>query len=147
MKNARDMDNMVSSCGDKVSALVDTVEDAGVEEIIDILTKLVEEYDISTDTVNSQSRRSVMGRMLVKSLQAGDAVFDRVSRAIYLAARGAVLGDMEGHGRILTENSLKKIGAAVLTDRVLQAAKVLVVVATVSVNVHGQWYGKIIENM
>ncbi|XP_074330115.1 uncharacterized protein LOC141667492 isoform X2 [Apium graveolens] len=147
VKNAGDMDNVISSCGDKVSALVDTVEDAGVEEIIDILSKLVEKYDISTDTVKSQSRRSVMGRMLVKSLQPGDAVFDRVSRAIYLAARGAVLGDMEGHGRILTENSLKKIGAAVLTDRVIEAAKVLVIVATVSVNVHGLWYSKIIENM
>lgn len=147
MKNAGDMDNMILSCRDKVSALVDTVEDAGVEEIIDILSKLVEDYDISIDTVKSQSRRSVMGRMLVKSLQAGDAVFDRVSRAIYLAARGAVLGDMEGHGRILTENSLKKIGAVVLTDRVLEVAKVSVVVATVSVNVHGQWYSKIIENM
>jgi len=147
VKNAEDMDMMISNCGNEVSALVDTVEDAGVGEIINTLSKIVEDFEKSTDPTKIESRKNVMGRMLVKSLQAGDAVFVRVSHAVYLALRGAVLGDVEGHGRVLTEISLRKIGAGMLTDRVMEAAKVLVVAATVSVNVHGSWYAKIIENM
>lgn len=138
---------MVSGCFNHVSAIVDTVDNAGIEEIIEILSKLVEDCDKSTETVKIQSRKSVMARMLTKSLQAGDAVFVRVSRAVYLAARGVVLGDIEGHGRLLTEMALRQVGASVLTERVVEAAKVLVVAATVSGTVHGPWYAQIIENM
>ena len=81
-----------------------------------------------------------MARMLAKSLQAGDPVFEKVSRAVYLAVRGVVLGGSGPRGIKLAETALRQVGAAVLTKRVVEAAEVLVVAATVSVSVHEPWY-------
>ena len=43
--------------------------------------------------------------------------------------------------------ALRRVGAVDLTDRVVAAAEILVAVATVSVNVHGQWYKYLTDNM
>ncbi len=88
-----------------------------------------------------------MARMLAKSLQAGDPVFEKVSRAVYVAARGVVLGGSGPHGKKLAEMALRRVGAAVLTERVVEAAEVLVVAATVSVSVHGAWYTHLTASM
>ncbi|CAK9175692.1 unnamed protein product [Ilex paraguariensis] len=141
------MESMVVSCAKQLSELLDTVEDAGMKEIVEILSRVAEEVDKSTDTIKLQSRKDVMTRMLAKSLQAGDAVFARVSRAVYLAARGVVLGGTGTNGRELTEMSLRQVGAAVLTDMVVEAGTVMVIAATVSGSVHGPWYAHLIENM
>lgn len=98
------------------------------------------------DSGTLQLRQAVMARMLAKSLQAGDPVFERVSRAIYLAARGTLLGGTGPSGRKLTEIALRQIGATGLTESVVKAAEVLMVVAAVSVGVHGPWYINLTDN-
>ena len=135
-----DMESMVSKCTEQLLDLLDRVEDAGIEQIVEIISVFPEHGDEVVDTEKLQSRRVVMARMLAKSLQAGDPVFEKVSRAVYLAARGVVLGGSGPHGIKLAETALRQVGAAVLTKRVVEAAEVLVVAATVSVSVHEPWY-------
>ncbi|WKA00305.1 hypothetical protein VitviT2T_018673 [Vitis vinifera] len=94
-----------------------------------------------------QARKAVMSRMLVKSLQVGDAVFERISHAVYLAARGVVLVGNGPQGRKLAEMALQLVGTVDLTNRVVAAAEILVAAATVLVNVHGQWYTYLTDNM
>ncbi|KAJ9687475.1 hypothetical protein PVL29_016098 [Vitis rotundifolia] len=114
-----EMENMVVRCGEEVSELLDPFAETGIEEIK------------ASNIDKLQARKAVMSRMLVKSLQAGDAVFERISHAVYLAARGVVLAG----------------NAVDLTDRVVEAAEILVAAATVSANVHGQWYTYLTDNM
>lgn len=135
-----DMESMVSKCTEQLLDLLDRVEDAGIEQIVEIISVFPEHGDEVVDTEKLQSRRVVMARMLAKSLQAGDPVFEKVSRAVYLAARGVVLGGSGLRGIKLAETALRQVGAAVLTKRVVEAAEVLVVAATVSVSVHEPWY-------
>lgn len=135
-----DMENIVSTCVKQLTELLDTVENVGIPEIVETIIK----------TENSlleklQARKPIIASMLGKSLQAGDAVFERVSHAVYLAARGVVLGGSGVKGRALAEASLRRIGAAMLTDNLAKAVEVLVVVAVVSVNVHRSWYEEVIK--
>ncbi|KAL4360551.1 hypothetical protein GQ457_04G000560 [Hibiscus cannabinus] len=120
--------------------------DAGIEGIVETIIDISRDNDKVTDDNILQTRKAMMARMLAKSLQAGDAVFERVSRAVYLAFRGIVLG---GSGRQLAEMALRRVGAssASLTKRVVKEAEVLVVAATVSLRVHGPWYATLIGNM
>ncbi|KAI3712413.1 hypothetical protein L1987_70969 [Smallanthus sonchifolius] len=124
--------------------ILDKVENAGLEEIVEVLSKTAEGFDKTDDPTKTKSRRIVMARMLRKSVQAEDSVFVKVSRAVYLATRGVVLG---GSGRLLAEMALRQVGAAVLTDRVVEAGKVLGVMASVTECVHGAWYDQLIENV
>ncbi|KAM7470352.1 hypothetical protein LguiA_008535 [Lonicera macranthoides] len=141
-----EMEGIVLSCINQLTKLLDTVEDAGIKEIIEILTKFTEDCEKYVDPKKLQSIKDVMATMLMKSLQAGDAVFLRVSSAVYLAVRGFVLGG-GAHGRELTEMALRQVSAAGLTDTVVEAAKIVVVVATVSGGVHGPWYAHLLENI
>ena len=79
-------------------------------------------------------------RVFLKSLQPGDVVFKKVSRAVYCAFRGVVLGGSGSMGQKLADSALRRIGAVKLADRVMKAAEVLIKVATVSEKVHGPWY-------
>lgn len=142
-----DMESIVSKCTEQLLDLLDRVEDAGIEQIVEIISVFPEHGDEVVDTKKLQSRRVVMARMLAKSLQAGDPVFEKVSRAVYLAARGVVLGGSGSRGIKLAETALRQVGAAVLTKRVVEAAEVLVVAATVSVSVHEPWYINMIATM
>ncbi|KAF5936796.1 hypothetical protein HYC85_024302 [Camellia sinensis] len=144
--NSADMEIIVSSCVKQLSDHLDSVEDAGIKEIIEILGTFAEGDD-SGDSTKLQSRKNVMARLLTKSLQADDPIFIRVSRAVYLAARGIMLGGSGTHGRELAEIALRQVGAAVLLDRVVEAARVLLVASTVSCGVHGPWYAHLIEKM
>nr|GEX91066.1 T-complex protein 11 [Tanacetum cinerariifolium] len=103
---------------------------------------------VSNDSTKTQSRRLVMARMLRKSVQAGHPIFVKVSRAVYLATRGVVLGGSGTKGRELAEKlALRQVGAAVLTDKLVNFTEELGVIARVSKNVHGLWYARLIENM
>lgn len=138
---------MVLSSVGQLSDLLDTAEDAGITDITEILSKVVGDSGNSVDDTKLHSIKDIMARMLTKSLQAGDPIFGRISRAIYLAARGVILGGTGPRGRDLGEIALRQVGAASLVDEVVGAASVLVVAATVSVNVHGPWYARLVENM
>ncbi|XP_042483038.1 uncharacterized protein LOC122063393 [Macadamia integrifolia] len=143
-----EMDNMVSESVKQLSQLLDCVEDVGVAEIIEIISVFPEDGDSVVDAKKLHTRKEVMASFLAKSLQAGDAVFTRISQVVNLAIRGVVLGGSGSQGRELAHTALRRIGAAaVLTERVIEVAEMLIVVATVSVNVHGPWYAHIIDNV
>ena len=142
--NPVEMESIVVRCGKEVLELLDRSEEAGVEEIVEIMSGFSRDVE---EAFNTNKLQAVMSRMLVKSLQAGDTVFERISHAVYLATRGVVLAGNGPQGRKLAEMALRRVGAVDLTDRVVAAAEILVAVATVSVNVHGQWYKYLTDNM
>ncbi|KAJ0644932.1 putative T-complex 11 protein [Helianthus annuus] len=142
-----EMETTIQKCCTELLRILDTVENTGLEEIVEVLSKTADGFDKTNDTTKAESRRLVMARMLRKSVQAEDSVFVKVSRAVYLATRGVVLGGSGNHGRLLTEMALRQVGAAVLTDRVVEAGKVLGVMASVTERVHGPWYDRLIENV
>ncbi|MBA0683002.1 hypothetical protein Goari_024683, partial [Gossypium aridum] len=143
-EQASDMERTISNCTEQLSEFLNCVEDAGIEGIVDTIIGTSRHGDKVTDDKNLQLRKSMMARMLAKSLQAEDPVFKKVSRAVYLAFRGIVFGGSGTHGRKLAETALRQVGAASLTERVVKEAKVLVVAATVSIGVHGPWYATLI---
>ncbi|XP_027193281.1 uncharacterized protein [Cicer arietinum] len=140
-----DMENAVSMCAEQLLELLDRVEDANIEDIVGVICNLPS-VD-GEDAGKVQSRKAVATRMVGKSLQAGDAVFERVFNAVYSALRGVVLGGTGPRGRKLAEMALLKVGAGALTDRVVEAARVLIVAATISVGVHGPWYKCLTDNV
>jgi hypothetical protein len=146
--SSSDMEIVVSGSVKQLSELVDTNKDAGIKEIVEILSQTVENRQKETDNIfRVESRKEVVGMILKKSLQAGDPVFVRVSRAIYLAARGVLLGGTGPHGRELMMSALRQVVATALGDAVMEVAAVLAVVATVSSVVHGPWYQVLLENI
>ena len=144
---AADMENIVSSCIKQLSKLLDTVEDVGISEIVGTISSFPEGNNHTLNPEKLQARKEVMANMLGKSLQAGDAIFTRVSHTVYLAARGIVLGGNGLKGRQLAEAALRRIGASLLTENVVEAAEVLIVVTTVSSSVHGAWYEELVKNL
>ncbi|GMI83622.1 hypothetical protein like AT1G22930 [Hibiscus trionum] len=142
-----DMETLISSCTERLSELLDRIKDVGIEGIVEIISG----FSRVTDEEKVRTRKVMMARMLAKSLQAGDAVFEKVWRAVYLAFRGVVFGGSDVYGRKLVEIALRQVGAGsgagLLSERVVKAAEVLVVAATVSVSVHGPWYTTLTGNM
>ncbi|XP_019440382.1 PREDICTED: uncharacterized protein LOC109345688 isoform X2 [Lupinus angustifolius] len=140
-----EMDNMVSKCAEQLLDLVDRVEDTDIKDMVEVICNLAAVE--GEDAMKVKSRKEVAGRMLGKNLQGGDAVFERVFSAVYSALRGAVLGGSGPRGRNLAEMALLRIGAGVLTERVMEAAGVLILAATISVSVHGPWYKYLTDNL
>ena len=147
MVNPQEMENILVMCRKKVLELLDRSEEAEIEDIVEIMSGFSREGEEASNTNKLQARKAVMSRILVKSLQAGDTVFERISHAVYLATRGVVLAGNGPQGRKLAEMALRRMGAVDLTYRVVAAAEILLAVATVSVNVHGQWYKYLTDNM
>uniref|UniRef100_A0A7N0RFR8 T-complex protein 11 n=1 Tax=Kalanchoe fedtschenkoi TaxID=63787 RepID=A0A7N0RFR8_KALFE len=136
--NPADLESLVLTCSSELLELLDHFEDAGIEDIVELTSKFLVGSEENTDKF--QSRKMIMARMISKSLQAEDPVFKKVSRAIYLALRGMVLGGSGSTGKKLAEIALRQVGAVMLTQRLVETAETVVVVATVSVGVHGPWY-------
>ncbi|KAK1414663.1 hypothetical protein QVD17_30412 [Tagetes erecta] len=147
VSSPEEMESTIQKCSTELLHLLDTVENAGLEEIVEVMRKTTEGFDKTNDPTTTESRRLVMARMLRKSVQAEDSVFVKVSRAVYLATRGVVLGGSGSRGRPLAEMALRQVGAAVLIDRVVEAGKLLGVMASVTECVHGPWYDRLIENV
>ena len=76
LANPVEMENMVVRCGEEVSELLDRSEEAGIEEIVEIMSGFSRDGEEASNINKLQARKAVMSRMLVKSLQAGDAVFE-----------------------------------------------------------------------
>ncbi|KAF1895253.1 hypothetical protein Lal_00043898 [Lupinus albus] len=140
-----EMDKMVSKCAEQLLDLLDRVEDTDIKDMVEVICNLAAVE--GEDALKIKSRKEVAGRMLGKNLQGGDAVFERVFSAVYSAFRGAVLGGSGPRGRNLAEMALLRIGAAVLTERVVETAAVLILAATISVSVHGPWYKYLTDNL
>ncbi|KZV49806.1 hypothetical protein F511_23531 [Dorcoceras hygrometricum] len=139
------MDSILSSTVKRLSECLDSITDAGIQDIIEILCTAVDKDDELVDP-DHESMKDIMARMLNKSLQEDDPVFTRVSRAVYHAARGVLLGENIKQGRELAEMALQKVGATLLLDEVVQSASLLAVTAKVSVLVHGPWYANLLKH-
>ena len=137
-----EMESILLERCNKLSRVLDRVDDVGIEEIVQVVGGFSQD-----DDEKHKPRKLVMARMLAKSLQAGDPIFEKVSRSVYLALRGIVLGGSGPCGRRLSEMSLRPIGAVMLAERVVAAAEVLVVAADVSTGVHRPWYIILTDNM
>lgn len=144
VSNPSEVDSILSTCAKRLCDLLDSVENAGILEIIEALGRVLEDCD--SDPGKIEARKQVMANMLIKSLQEGDIIYSRVSRNVYLAMQGVVLGGSGTKGRQLAEAALLAIGAGALADKVVEAAEVLVVMAVVTGIVHGDWYTELIKN-
>ncbi|XP_042482980.1 uncharacterized protein LOC122063328 isoform X2 [Macadamia integrifolia] len=142
-----EIDNLASESVEQLFQLLDRVEDVGIAEIIEIISVVPDGGDNIMDAKKVQKRKEVMASLLVKSLQAGNTVFERVSQAVYLATRGVILGGSGSQGRELAHIALRRIGATVQTGRVVEAAEMLIVMATVSSTIHGPWYTHVLDNI
>ncbi|KAJ4823492.1 hypothetical protein Tsubulata_015516 [Turnera subulata] len=147
VSNSTDMENLISECAKQLSELLDNVEDAGIPDIVDTIGSLLKASCNGMDDETFQARQEVVASTLTKSLQSGDSVFERVSHAVYQAMRGAVLGGTGSKGRQLVTVALRRVGAALLLNRVMEAAEILVVLATVSCSIHGAWYEELLKEM
>ncbi|XP_024020442.1 uncharacterized protein LOC21390260 isoform X2 [Morus notabilis] len=145
--NPLEMEKIASRCSKQLSNLLDTVEDVGLPEIIETIFGVREDDDHLPYLEKLHARKQMMSNMVGKSLQSDDVIFKRVSRAVYLAARGVVLDGNGVKGKELAEASLRRIGAALLADDLIKAVEVLVVAAVVSCNVHRPWYEELIKNI
>ncbi|XP_019089834.1 PREDICTED: uncharacterized protein LOC104719650 isoform X2 [Camelina sativa] len=106
-----DMETITWTCINRLYEMLDAKPDAGLSEIMETLSELLDSNDAET-------KKQVLANMLLKSLQAGDAVFTHVSQTIYLAIRAAVLAGNNTKRKQLVETMLRKIGAASLSDKV-----------------------------
>ncbi|XP_071713927.1 uncharacterized protein [Rutidosis leptorrhynchoides] len=147
ISSLEDMETIIQKCSTDLLQILDTVESAGLEEIVEVLTKTAEGLDKTNYPTKTESRKLVMARMLRKSVQAEDPIFVKVSSAVYLATRGVVLGGSGTYGRRLADMALRQVGAGVLTDRLVEAGNVLGVMARVTESVHWSWYERLMENV
>ncbi|RLM73182.1 uncharacterized protein C2845_PM15G08960 [Panicum miliaceum] len=134
-----ELENAISELSKALVKILDSSPDAGTEEIVEAMISASALVG-SPSEEKIQARRQMITRVFLKSLQPGDVVFKKVSRAVYCAFRGVVLGGSGHRGQKLADAALRRIGAVKLLDRVMKAAEVLIKVATVSEKVHGPWY-------
>ena len=133
-----ELENAISELFKALMKVLDSSPDAGTEEIVEAMIRA--SAFVGSPSEKIQARRQMITRVFLKSLQPGDVVFKKVSRAVYCAFRGVVLGGSGSMGQKLADAALRRIGAVKLADRVMKAAEVLIKVATVSEKVHGPWY-------
>lgn len=134
-----ELENAISELFKALEKILDSSPDAGTEEIVEAMISASASVG-SPSEEKIQARRQMITRVFLKSLQPGDVVFKVVSRAVYCAFRGVVLGGSSPKGQKLADAAMRRIGAVKLVDRVVKAAEVLIKVATVSEKVHGPWY-------
>ncbi|KAL9269358.1 hypothetical protein AKJ16_DCAP26877, partial [Drosera capensis] len=140
------LESLVSQSTKRLSELVEKDAGIGLPEIVEAITELPDSNDVVVSLEKLRAKKEVVASMIAKSLRPGDAIFTCVSRVIYLAMRGAVLGGTRSKGRQLVEVALRRIGATLLTEKVIDAARVLIVLATVSACVHGVWYDNLLKD-
>jgi len=137
---AQELDNATAELFKALVKMLDASPDAGAEEIVEAMMSASAAVGSPSEEEKIQGRRQTTARVLLKSLQPGDVVFKMVSRAVFCAFRGVVLGGSGHKGQKLADAALRRVGAARLVDRVVKASEVLIKVATVSGMVHGPWH-------
>ncbi|KAG9440332.1 hypothetical protein H6P81_020497 [Aristolochia fimbriata] len=140
-----DVESVVSDSTRKLSEELDRDPDVGVAKIAETICELPSAEGLEGNWKKIREGKEMMASMLEKSLRDGDPVFKRVSRAVYLATRELVLGGTGAKGRKLAERALRSVGASLLVDKLIKAAEVVMIVATVSVRVHGPWYSTLLQ--
>ncbi|XP_062225705.1 uncharacterized protein LOC133924264 isoform X2 [Phragmites australis] len=134
-----ELENAISKLFETLVKLLHNSPDAGTEEIVETMMSSSASVGSPSDE-KIQTRRQIITRVFLKSLQPDDVVFKKVSRSVYCAFRGVVLGGSGPKGQKLVNAALRRIGAAKLIDIVVKASEVLIKVATISAKVHGPWY-------
>ncbi|KAG8082082.1 hypothetical protein GUJ93_ZPchr0014g47261 [Zizania palustris] len=134
-----ELENVILELFKLLLKLLDNYPDAGTEEIVEVMMSSSASVGSLSDE-KIQTRREMVTRLLLKSLQAGDLIFKKVSRSVYCAFRGIVLGGSGTKGQKMADIPLRRIGAAALSNRVVKAAEVLIKMATVSEKLHSPWY-------
>uniref|UniRef100_A0A0D9W597 Uncharacterized protein n=1 Tax=Leersia perrieri TaxID=77586 RepID=A0A0D9W597_9ORYZ len=129
------LESVISEHFDSLVKLLDNNTNAGTKEIMEVMTSSLASVGCLQDQQIQASTK-----VLLSSLQAGNTIFNHVSRAVYCAFRGVVLGGSGSKGKRLVDAQLRRIGAAKLADRVVKAGEMLIKMATVSECVHGPWY-------
>uniref|UniRef100_K3YPG8 T-complex protein 11 n=1 Tax=Setaria italica TaxID=4555 RepID=K3YPG8_SETIT len=138
-----ELENVTLELFNMLTSLLDNFVDVGTEKIIEAM------MHSSTSTSSSsnkmiETRKQILTRVFLKSLQTDDTVFKKVSQSVYCAFRAVTLGGSGEKGRKLADASLRRIGATKLTERVVKAAEVLMKAAMVSEQVHGPWYRQLL---
>ncbi|CAH8376632.1 unnamed protein product [Eruca vesicaria subsp. sativa] len=136
--NSSDVETITWTCINRLYEMLDAKPDAGLSEIMETFSELL-------DSDDTETKKRVIANMLVKSLQAGDPVFTRVSQTIYLATRAAVMAGNNTKKKQLVETMLRRIGTASLSDKVIEVSDILALVANVSHSVHGVWYEELLK--
>ncbi|WVZ75033.1 hypothetical protein U9M48_023129 [Paspalum notatum var. saurae] len=126
-----------------LTRLLDNFADVGTEKIIEAMMYSSTLTSSLSDGM-MDTRKQILTRVFLKSLQTDDIIFKKVSQSVYCAFRAITLGGSGEKGRKLADASLRRIGAAKLTERVVKAAEVLIKMATVSEQVHGPWYAQLL---
>ncbi|XP_062185297.1 uncharacterized protein LOC133888918 [Phragmites australis] len=134
-----ELENAVSELFKALVKVLDNSPDAGTEEIVEAMMSSSASVGSPSDE-KIQTRRQIITRVFLKSLQPSDVVFKKVSRSVYCAFRGVVLGGSGPKGQKLADAALRRICAAKLVDKVVKASEVLIKVVTVSEKVHAPWY-------
>ncbi|KAM3367566.1 hypothetical protein ACQJBY_016257 [Aegilops geniculata] len=134
-----ELETVISELLGALVKLLDNSPEAGTEEIVEAMMSASASAGSLSDA-KIQARRQIITRVLLKSLQADDVVFKKVSRAVHCAFRGVLLGGSGAKGQKLADAALRRVGVGKLAGRVVRAAEVLIRVATVSEKVHGPWY-------
>jgi hypothetical protein len=78
------MESVLSECSNKLSEVLDRVDDAGMEEIVEVVSGLLQVDDKVVDEEKLKPRKIVMARMLAKSLQAPSIIAFEYSHGIAL---------------------------------------------------------------
>ncbi|PKA57147.1 hypothetical protein AXF42_Ash002451 [Apostasia shenzhenica] len=133
-----EMDTIIFNSVEGFFKLVDRSSDIGIDDIVKTIA------GSSGAKEMLQSRKEVMTRVLMKSLQNDDEVFKKINHSVYLAFRAILFGGSGPRGRRLAEGILRKVGAAMLVDRLVNAAEVLIIMANVSRRVHEPWYNNLV---
>ncbi|XP_074588189.1 uncharacterized protein LOC141844091 [Curcuma longa] len=128
-----ELESIISNTARELSEFLKTSPDVSIQTITEMLMS-------ACSSGNHESRKEMVARMLTKSLRNGDAVFEKVSKSVYVALRGVVLGGNGEVGRKLADVALRRIGAAVLVDQIVGTGSILIMMAIVTHRVHGPWY-------
>ncbi|XP_006648736.1 uncharacterized protein LOC102721810 [Oryza brachyantha] len=142
-----ELENATSELFNALTELLDNFANASTAKIMEAMIRSSTSTAGSTSSDEiTESRKQMLTRVFLKSLQTDDAVFKKVSRSVYCAFRAVTLGGLGGgaRGRKLGNGALRRIGATKLTGRVVKTAGVLIRAATISEQVHGPWYSHLL---
>ncbi|XP_010543706.1 PREDICTED: uncharacterized protein LOC104816530 [Tarenaya hassleriana] len=145
--NPGDMEIVVSRCVHRFYQMLDTKPDAGLAEITETVCHFLDGTKPcdDDDAEKLEARKRVVASMLVRSLQARDPIFSRVAQTVHTAIRAAVLSGDNPTRKKAVEVTLRRIGVTHLSDKVIEVADSLAVVATVTRGVHGSWYEELMK--
>nr|CAB3450048.1 unnamed protein product [Digitaria exilis] len=138
-----ELENAALELFNMLTRLLDNFAEVGTEKIIEAMMHSSASASSPSNEM-METRKQILTRVFFKSLQTDDTVFKKVCQSVYCAFRAITLGGSGEKGRKLADASLRRIGAAKLTERVVKAAQVLIKAAMVSEQVHGPWYKQLL---